>query len=70
MKALFKASLHDAVVKMQHFIYAVAAIDRKLENREQQTTEGLLWWSKKLIQSANVPVPRLTGKPAERSLCN
>lgn len=36
MKALFRASLHDAVVKMQHFICAVAAIDRKLESREHQ----------------------------------
>lgn len=34
MKALFRASLHDAVVKMQHFICGVTAIDRKLEKRE------------------------------------
>lgn len=33
MKGLFRASLHDAVVKMQHFICAVATIDRKLEKR-------------------------------------
>lgn len=52
MKALFKTSLHDAVVKMQHFICAVAAIDRKLQNRVHQITEGLLWWSQKLIQTA------------------
>lgn len=41
MKALFRASLHDAVVKMQHFICAIAATNRILENREHQITEGL-----------------------------
>lgn len=52
MKALFRANLHDAVVKMQHFICAAAVIDRKLENREHQITDGLLWWSQKLFQTA------------------
>jgi len=52
MKALFRASLHDAVVKMQHFICAVAGRDRKLENSKHQITEGLLWWSQKLIWTA------------------
>lgn len=33
MNASFRASLHDAVVKMQHFICAIAAVNRKLENR-------------------------------------
>lgn len=36
MKAVFRVSLCDALVKMQHFICLVAAIDRKLENRENQ----------------------------------
>lgn len=36
MKAVFRASLCDALIKMQHFICLVAAIDRKLENRENQ----------------------------------
>lgn len=34
MKALFRESLHDAVVKMQCFICGAAAMDRKLEKRE------------------------------------
>lgn len=33
MNASFRASLHDAVVKMQRFICAIAAINRKLKNR-------------------------------------
>lgn len=33
MNASFRASLSDAVVKMQCFICAIAAINRKLKNR-------------------------------------
>lgn len=51
MKALLRARLHDAVIKKQHFICAVAATDGNWKT-ESTRSEGLLWWSQKLIQTA------------------